>query len=63
MWANTQRDDCLVKCRWRSLFNAANFGWCPLLECSAVTLRRSETRWNLLGCPKLANRSQPLVSR
>jgi len=22
-----------------------------------------ETRWNLPGCPKLVNRSQPLVSR
>jgi len=35
----------------------------PLLECRAVTLPRSETRWNLQGCPKLGNRSQPLVSR
>jgi len=26
-----------------------------------ITLPRRETRWNLLGCPKLANRSQPLV--
>jgi len=24
---------------------------------------RRETRWNLLGCPKLANGSQPLVGR
>ena len=38
-------------------------GWCPLLECPAVTLPRRETRWNLLGSPKLANRSQPLVGR
>jgi len=27
------------------------------------TLPRRETRWNLQGCPKLANRSQPLVGR
>ena len=33
---------------------------CPLLECRAVTLPRRESRWNLQGCPKLANRSQPL---
>ena len=30
---------------------------------SAVTLPRRETRWNMLGCPKLVNRSQPLVGR
>ena len=35
----------------------------PLLECSAVTLPRRETRSNLQGCPKLANRSQPLVGQ
>jgi len=51
-----------VEYRWRRLFNAAKFGWCPLLECRAVTLPRRETRWNLLGCPKLPNRSQPLVA-
>jgi len=39
------------------------FGWCPLLECRAVTLRRHKTRWNYLGCPKLTNQSQPLVGR
>jgi len=33
----------------------------PLLECRAVTLPRCETRWNLQGCPKLPDRSQPLV--
>jgi len=31
--------------------------------CRAVTLPRRETRWNLLGCPKLPNRSQPLVGQ
>ena len=39
------------------------FGWHSLLACRAVTLPRRETRWNLQGCPKLANRSQPLVGR
>jgi len=29
----------------------------------AVTVPRCEIRWNLQGCPKLANRSQPLVAR
>jgi len=63
MWANAQRDGRPAKYRWRALFNAAKFGWRPLLECRAVTLLRRESRWNLQGCPKLANRSQPLVGR
>jgi len=61
MWANAQRDGRPAEYRWRSLFNAAEFGWCPLLECRSVTLPRGETRWNLLGCLKLPDRSQPLV--
>jgi len=63
MWANAQRDGRPAKYRWRPLFNAAKFGWRALLECRAVTLPRRETRWKLHGCPKLANRSQPLVGR
>jgi len=63
MWANAQRDGRPAKRRWRRLFNAAKFGWCPLLECRAVTLPRRESSWNLMGCPKLTKRSQPLVGR
>jgi len=63
MWANAQRDGRPADYRWRPLFNAAKFGWHPLLECSAVTLPRRETRWNYLACPKLTKRSQPLVGR
>jgi len=63
MWANAQRDGRPAEYRWRPLFNAAKFGWRPLLDCSAVTLPRRETRWNLHGCSKLANRSQPIVGR
>jgi len=48
---------------WCPLFSAAKFGWCPLPEWHAVTLPRCESRWNLLGCPKLPNQSQPLVGR
>jgi len=61
MWANAQRDGRPAEYRWRPLFNAAKFGWRPLLECRAVTLPRRETRWNLQGCPKLPDRFQPLV--
>jgi len=63
MWANAQRDGRPAEYRWRPLFNAAKFGWRPLLECYPVTLPRRETRWNYLGCPKLTKRSQPLVGR
>ena len=55
MWANAQRDGRPAEYRWRPLFNAAKFGWRPLLECRAVMLPRRETRWKLQGCPKLAN--------
>ena len=63
MLANAQRDGRPAEYRWRPLFNAAKFGWRPLLECHAVTLPRRETRGNLHGCPKLTKRSQPLVGR
>jgi len=63
MCANAQRDGRIAEYRWRPLFNAAQCGWRPLLECRAVTLPRREACWNLQGCPKLANRSQPLVGR
>jgi len=63
MWDNAQRDGHPAEYRWLPLFNAAKFGWRALLEWCAVTLRRRETRWNLQGCPKVANRSQPLVGR
>jgi len=46
-----------------ALCSTPHFGWRPLLECRAVTLRRRVTRWNLLGSPKLTKRSQPLVGR
>jgi len=63
MCANAQHDGHPSECRWRPVFNAANFGWRPLLKCRAVMLPRRKTRWNLLGCPKRANRAQPLVGR
>jgi len=61
MWANAQRDGRPAEHRWHPRFNAAKFGWCPLLECRAATLPRRETSWNLQGCPKLMKWSQPLV--
>jgi len=32
MWANAQRDGRPEEYRWRTLFNAAKFGWRPLLH-------------------------------
>ena len=63
MWANAQRDGRPAEYRWRPVFNAAKFGWHPPLEGRALTPPRRETRWNLQGCRKLPNRSQPLVGR
>jgi len=63
MWANAQCDGRPAKYRWRPLFDAAKFGWRPILDCRAVTLPKCETRWNLLGCPKLRDRSHMLVGR
>ena len=58
MWANGQRTGRPAECTWRPLFNAAQFGCHPVLECRAVTLLRRKTRRDLHGCPKLPNRSQ-----
>ena len=43
--------------------HCAKFGWPLLSDVAALTKPRRKTRWNLLGCPKLANRSQTLVGR
>jgi len=32
MWASAQRDGRPAEHRWRPLFNAAKFGWRPLLD-------------------------------
>jgi len=44
MWSNVQRDGRPAEYSWRPLFNAAKFGWRPLLEWRAVTKPRRETR-------------------
>ena len=41
----------------------AKFGWPPVSDVAAVTKASRETLWNLVGCPKLPNRSHPLVGR
>jgi len=44
------------------LCSTPQFGWRPLVELYSMLPRR-ETRWNLLGCPKLTKRSQLLEGR
>ena len=46
MRASAQHDGRPAAHSWRLLFNAAKFGWRPLLECRAVTQPRRETRRN-----------------
>jgi len=61
MWANAQRDGRPAKYTGGALWSTPQCGWRPLVECHAVMLPRRETRWNLLGCPKLMKRPQLLV--
>jgi len=53
---------CIVPAQEKAK-HRAKFGWPPVSDVAAVTKPRREIRWNLLGCPKLANRSQPLLNR
>ena len=64
MWANAQRDGHPAKHMWRPLFNAAKFGWRPLVDCMPCS-NAAKTRkpLKLAGCPKLVNRSHPLMGR
>ena len=51
MWATAQRNGRPAEHRWRPLFNAAKFGWRPLLECRAVTLPRRKPTEIRRGAP------------
>jgi len=44
MWANAQRDGRPAEYRWRPLFNAAKFGWRPILECRIACSNAAKTR-------------------
>ena len=67
-WQNSVRGQQPPKCTYSApALKAAKrrtiFGSPLLNDVGVVTKPRRETRWNLLGCPELANRSQPLVGR
>jgi len=52
MWANTQRDGRPAEYRWHPLFNAAKFGWCPILEYREVTLPQTNEMISAASKPK-----------
>ena len=65
-WQNSVRGQEPPKCIYSVLAqetakHRAKFGWPPVSNVNAVMKPRCETRWNLLGCPKLTNGSQLLV--
>jgi len=51
MWADAQRDGRPAKYEWWPLFNAAKFGWRPLLESHAVTAK-TRNPLKLAGVPQ-----------
>jgi len=50
MWTNAQCHGRPVEHRWRRLFNAANFGWRPLLD--AVHAAKTRNLLELAGVPQ-----------
>jgi len=68
MWQNSVPGKSPGKCIYsvpvqKTAKHRAKFGWPPLSDVAAVTKPWRETHWNLLGCSKVTNRSQPLVGR
>ena len=64
-WQNSVRTQDPRKCTYSVTApetpNIVQYGWPPVSDIAAVMKARRETRWNLLGCPKLRNQSQLLV--
>jgi len=52
MWANAQRDGCTAEYRWRPLFNAVKFGWCPLQDCRAINAAKMRNLLKFAGVPQ-----------
>jgi len=52
MCANAQRDGHPAEYRWRPLFNAAKFGWRPMLECRNAAKMRNPLK---LECGPMPN--------
>jgi len=65
-WQNSVRGQEPPKCIYsipaqETAKHRVKFGWPPMSDVGAVMTPRRETCWNLVGCPKLTKRSQPLV--
>ena len=52
MWANAQRDGCPAKHRWHPLFNAAKFGWRPLLDAVYSNTAKTQNLLKFVGVPQ-----------
>jgi len=52
MWADAQRDGRPAEYRWRPLFNAAKFGWRPLLECHSSNAAKTQKPLKFAGVPQ-----------
>jgi len=59
--AHAQRDGRPAEHRWWPSVQRRKAWLTPTTRCRAVTLPRRHTHWSLQGCPKLPNRSQPLM--
>jgi len=51
MWANAQPDGRPVEHRWHPLFNAAKFGWRPLLDAGS-NAAKTQNPLKLVGVPQ-----------
>jgi len=60
MWANVQRDGHPAEYRWRSLFNVTVW-LMPTTTVPCSNAAKTQNPLKFAVCPKLANRSQPLV--
>ena len=60
MWANAQRDGRPAEYRWRPLFNAAKFGWRPVLElCSNTAKARNPLKF--AGVPQTRQQISAII--
>ena len=67
-WQNSVRGKSPRRCIYdasaqETAKHRARFGWLPVSDVGVLTNRIRESRWNFLGCTKLANRCRPLVGR
>ena len=52
MWANAQRDGRPAECRWRPLFNAANFWLTPTTRVPCSNAAKTRNLLKFAGVPQ-----------